>query len=208
MSAEIFLMTPATEDPSALAAQLGQILDKTSIAAVFVPKRGLDDARYSLLARTLLPVAQAADCALLLDNEPVLARSLGADGVHVPSDPAIIKAAIDALKPDMIVGAGPFSSRHAVMTAGELGIDYVLFGALGLEDGQKTSQSAADDAYEQAHWWAETFEVPAVLFEPADEQLSRIATEFVGFGPTLWQNGADPLKTLAAKRERMSGGAG
>ena len=41
-----------------------------------------------------------------------------------------LQKAIEALKPDFIVGAGGFATKHDAMEAGELDIDYVFFGPL------------------------------------------------------------------------------
>lgn len=197
MNAELFLTTPATHDPASLARQLAGILEKVDVSAVLVPRRDLDEPAYADLARAVLAVAQAQNCAVLLDNDPQLARRLGADGVHAGSELSDIERAISALKPDMIVGVGPFDTRHDAMQAGELGVDYVLFGSRDVD----ARLSASDEAAELARWWAETFEVPSVLFEPSDAQLADARTEFVGYGPAVWQQAGEATQMLTKKRQ-------
>lgn len=204
MSAEIFLVTPDTDNPTALASELGSVFESVPVAALFVPRRNRDAAAYKSLVRDLLPLAQAENCALLVDNDPGLARELGADGVHAGTNINDIETAVQSLKPDMIVGAGPFLTRHEAMLAGEAGVDYVLFGALD----DTRSESASADMTEQANWWAETFEIPAVLFEPPSEQLSHLKTEFIGFGPALWGDGLNPVQALASKRQLFASAKG
>lgn len=201
MSIEIFLVAPHTDSPTALARELGALFESIPVAALFVPRRDLDPAAYKSLVRDLLPVTQAEDCALLVDNDPALAQELGADGVHAGARLEDIEAAVKALKPEMIVGGGPFRTRHEAMLAGEAGVDYVLFGALD----SSSAESASSEAADEAAWWAETFEVPAVLYEPQSAQLPAISTEFVGFGPALWTAGTSPLQALASKRQLLAG---
>src|SRR5208282_3039171 len=53
-----------------------------------------------------LRAAVAADCALVIENDARSVARLGADGVHVTGASADLAAAIEALKPERIVGAG------------------------------------------------------------------------------------------------------
>ena len=58
---------------------------------------------------------------------PQLAARAGADGAHLTGIEAFA-AALGALKPDRIAGAGGLRSRHDAMLAAEAGADYVMFG--------------------------------------------------------------------------------
>ena len=101
-----------------------------------------------------------------------------------------IRAAIAAIKPDGIVGAGNIRSRHDAMSFGELGVDYVMFGPLG---------GAADpQAADLAQWWAETFEVPAIYSDPAADpaRIGAVAAEFIALSDCVWE-GADAAAILS-----------
>ena len=65
---------------------------------------------------------QPRGVALLLDGRPELAARAGADGAHLPGIEALT-AAIGALKPERIAGAGGLKSRHDAMLAAEGGAD-------------------------------------------------------------------------------------
>lgn len=185
MAAQIFLSTPPDAEAAQFPARLRAVLAAAPVSALLVARHGLAEAAFAQLVTAILEVAQPAGCAVLVENDPALAISLGADGAHLPPDLQVVKAAIKNLKPNMIVGVGPLTTRHDAMTMGELDVDYLLFGAL--------EQPADPAAAELGNWWAETFEIPAVLVAaPADAH----AVEFVAPDSIFWTN--KPEQAIAA----------
>ncbi len=129
MSPQIYLITPADPDPAGFARSLMAVLTGPEVAALLVRRGTLDDSAYRALAESVVQVGQAAGCAVLIEDDVDLARRSGADGVHVTTGGAkAIRAAVSALKPDGIVGAGNVRTRHDAMSFGELDVDYVFFG--------------------------------------------------------------------------------
>lgn len=174
MSAELFLIAPAEAAPEQLLAALEQTLATAEPAAILLTRGSRSEADYEALIRRLAPVAQAAGAAVLVEGSPTLVRRCGVDGLHVTADPDALKAAITALKPDLIVGIGGVTSRHDAMQFGELDVDYILFGPLS----GSIDQAQRDLAY----WWAETMEIPSVLSDP-DASFDNFAAgncEFIG----------------------------
>lgn len=190
MAPQLYLVTPADADMDALPGALMAMLSAAEFSALLVRRGSLDDAAYAGLASRLVNVGQGAGCAVLVEDDVALARRIGADGVHVTGGAKAIKDAIAALKPNLIVGAGNVHSRHDAMTAGEMDVDYVFFGPL---DGP-TDPAAA----ELAAWWAETFEVPAVLSDPGATTASVDAhgAEFLALSTSLWAGGPAMAKAM------------
>ena len=76
-----------------------------------------------------MPICAAHDVAFLLNDRMDLAAKLGCDGVHLgqsDGDPAAARA---LLGPKAQIGRTCHDSRHFAMEAGEVGADYVAFGA-------------------------------------------------------------------------------
>lgn len=191
MAPQLYLITPTTAEPESFPATLMAVLDVAEFSALLVARGAMDDATYARLAAAIVNVGQGAGCAVLLEDDIALAKRLGADGVHITGGPAALKAAIAAIKPAMIVGAGNLHSRHDAMTAGEMDIDYVLFGSTdGTPDAQAT---------DLAEWWAQTFEVPAVLSLPdaAADTADARGAEFLALSQSLWSTPA-PARAMAA----------
>ena len=196
MTPELYLIAPADADAETFASLLEKLLASAEAAALLLPVGGRTATAYEGFARRIIPVAQAAGCAVLVEGEPALVRRVGADGLHVSGPLGELKAALKAVKPDFIVGAGPATSRHEAMTAGELGPDYILFGPLS------GASSPADR--EMASWWAETMEIPGVFSDPDATAATADAAgcEFLALSASLWA-AEDPAALLAAIAERV-----
>jgi thiamine-phosphate pyrophosphorylase len=200
MTTELYLIAPADADAETFAPLLERLLKGAAIAALLLPADSRTASAYEGFARRIVPVAQAAGCAVLVEGEPALVRRVGADGLHVAGPTAELSAALAALKPDFIVGAGPPASRHEAMNAGELGADYILFGPL--------SGASLPADREMARWWAETMEIPGVFSDPAATAASADAAgcEFLALSASLW-TAAEPdalLAAIAARLERQA----
>lgn len=175
---------------------LKRVLAGADVAALLLPAGTRPRAGYESFVRRIAPIAQEAGCAALIEGDPAAVRRLGADGLHLAGSVPAVKAAMAALKPDFIVGAGPVANRHDAMTIGELGPDYILFGPLS------GASSLADR--EMAGWWAETMELPGVFSDPeaTAETADAAGCEFLALSESLW-GAADPAASLAAIAARL-----
>ena len=192
MAPQLYLVTPIEPNLEQFPRQLMTVLSGPEVAALLVRRGDQDEHAYARLAERLIQIGQAAGAAVLVEDNADLAKRLGADGVHISEGGVkAIRAAIDALKPDGIVGVGNIRSRHDAMSFGELDVDYVFFGPLG---GKPDPQAA-----ELAQWWAETFEVPAVYSDPEAEpaRAGAIGAEFLALSDSVW-SAAEPAAALAA----------
>jgi thiamine-phosphate pyrophosphorylase len=196
MTPELYLIAPADADAATFTPLLERLLGTVAVAALLLPAGARTAAAYEAFVRQIVPVAQAAGCAVLIEGEPALVRRVGADGLHVAGSTTDLKAALKALKPDFIVGAGPATSRHAAMTAGELGPDYILFGPL--------SGASVPADRDLASWWAETMEIPGVFSDSAATAAMADAAgcEFLALSAGLWA-ADDPAALLEAIANRL-----
>lgn len=156
-------------------------------------------------ARSLVAAAQAAHAAALLVGDAGLAKSLGADGVHLPySDDIedVYREARRTLGAGAIVGVDCGSSRHAAMSLGEAGADYIAF---GLGHGAPAGDEARRARGELVAWWAELFEVPVVALDVTEAgeaaELAAAGADFIslaldsGMSPA---GAAEQVKATAA----------
>jgi thiamine-phosphate pyrophosphorylase len=192
----IYLATPAVDDAFALVASLPGLLAGADVAAVLVRLQTTDQRSMISKVKALAPVIQNAGAALLLDGHVELVARSGADGAHL-SGVAALEEALPTLKPDRIAGVGGLETRHDSMLAGELGVDYVLFGepdALG-------KRPSAEAIAERLDWWAELFEPPCIGYATSREEayeFARAGADFVLVDAAVW---ADPRGAAAALAE-------
>lgn len=131
------------------------------------------------LLQPFVRAAQQQDVAVVIENDVEVARSCGADGVHIASGPnaaADVARARAALGKAAIVGVTSPLTRHQAMELGELGVDYVAFAAEGADE--------TADRQEMLEWWCEVIAVPAVALAVADPDqaaaLAEAGCEFIG----------------------------
>ena len=177
-AARLYLVVEAGADPRALAPLLGAA-DAAALLIVAAEGGRLDVAG----ARPLVEMAQANGVAALITADASLARTLRADGVHLPWSKDVIARfgeAREILGGRYIVGADAGRSRHDAMTLGEAGADYVGF---GIPSHVKDRDTARERRLDLVAWWSEIFELRGVAFdvETADDAaaLARAGADFV-----------------------------
>ncbi|MFZ4406329.1 MAG: thiamine phosphate synthase [Paracraurococcus sp.] len=153
----LYLITPPVLPPG-FADQLAAALDAGDVACL---QLRLKDAPPDQVRRTieaLMPIAQARDVAFILNDDAILAAEMGCDGAHLGQEDGD-HAGARMLLAGRILGITCHDSRHLAMKAGEMGADYVAFGAF-FPTSTKPTQHRPE--IELLEWWADVFTVPAV----------------------------------------------
>ncbi|MGA0596684.1 thiamine phosphate synthase [Enterovirga sp. CN4-39] len=191
----LYLFSPLLEAPEAFAGRLGEACHAGDVAAVLLRLAPADERTLVKTIKALAPVAQERGAAVLveiageLDAALVAARG-GADGVHC-AQPADLRGLRERLRDGRMLGAGQLRTKHDAMTAGEAGVDYVMFG----EPRPDGYVPPLDQTAERAEWWAEIFEPPCVAYAEdleAVRVLSRTGAEFVAIGDLVWAHPDGP----------------
>ena len=196
VSPRLYLFTPPLGEPAAFADKLAAVLEVGDIAALLLRLEDADERTLVNRAKTVATMAQPRGVALLLDGRPELAARAGADGAHLDGiEP--LTAAIGALKPERIAGAGGLKSRHDAMLAAEGGADYVMFG----EPDRYGRRPPFAAVIERVGWWAEVFEAPCVGYADNLDEVSALAqagSDFVALGDWIWTKEDAPSALVAA----------
>ena len=198
-TAQLYLVTPPVVDAQAFTPALEAALAGGDIACVLVAATA-STPEPDLAA--LVRVVQAYGAAALVPDDPALAIRLGADGVHVTRIEDLA-AATRRLKPDGIVGAGNLLTRDDAMTAGESGIDYVMFGT-----GTGEVEPFAT-RLDRVAWWAEIFQVPCVALAHHGDEAARLAeagAEFVALADVVWSDPDGPAAAVARASQAIATG--
>jgi thiamine-phosphate pyrophosphorylase len=158
-----------------------------ALAAGRVPSLLVLGASQPTGLRALRDAAHRQNAALVIENDIGLAKSIGADGVHLRANGPSAAQAREALGPDAIVGADCGLSRHDAMALGETGADYIAFGAEGDSDAEWL-----DDLADMIDWWSGLIEIPCAAWLPPGADLAvlgRLAAagaDFILPGPDIW----------------------
>jgi thiamine-phosphate pyrophosphorylase len=195
----LYLITPLVDDAASFAPELERALGSGDVAAVLL--RLAQGGERSLIERvkTIGAVVQSRDIALIVDGHAEIVARAGADGSHLTGVTAFA-AALAALKPDRIAGAGGLRSRHDAMLAGETGADYVMFG----EPRRDGRRPAFEETQERLTWWAKLFEIPCVAYAASKDEFAPLAhtgADFLALGDWIWSapgGAADAIAAAAA----------
>jgi thiamine-phosphate pyrophosphorylase len=142
------------------------------IACVMIHAGPPSHGRDATLAE-LIRLARSGGAIALIVDDPELARSIAADGVHVSNvdeEAENYAAARTALGPKATIGVDAGPMRHTAMTAGEAGADYIAFGARAASGNASDGNAAR---LEQIAWWSEIFEVPCVALDVGSADDAR-----------------------------------
>jgi thiamine-phosphate pyrophosphorylase len=195
-----FLITPPVDDALAIRPALAAAIGTGALSVILV--RLAPEADAKRIATALKSLVQEAGVALLVEppDDLRLVARLGLDGVHVPSPGPGLREAVEMLKPDRIVGIGGLKARHDAMEAGEMDVDYVMFG----EPRADGSVPPLAQVVERAEWWASIFNTPCIAYAPDLDAVAALATtgaEFIALGGWVFAT-TDPAQTIAEARRR------
>jgi len=192
----LYLVAEAAGPAPVRADKLASLFAVADIAAVLLRIGFAAERDMIATVKQFVPAVQAAEAALLVADYPDIVARSGADGAHL-SGIAAMSAALTALKPARIVGAGGLRSRHDAMLAAEAGADYVMFG----EPGAEGRRPAFETILERAEWWAELFEIPCVAYAASLDEIAPLCdagADFIAVGTSVF---ADPRGAMAALRD-------
>ncbi|MFA5899846.1 MAG: thiamine phosphate synthase [Hyphomicrobium sp.] len=188
---KLYIVAAASADPGKLAA----VLDAAAAATLLIAAEG-STPLGAADARPLVELAQSKGIAALINGDAQLARTLRADGVHLPWGKDIAARYAEAreiLGTRYIIGVDVGRSRHDAMNFAEAGAEYIAF---GIPSHVEDRDAAGARRRELINWWSEIFEVPCVAFdvETTDEAvvLAEAGADFVALR-------ADDLTPAAAE---------
>ncbi|MCG8493200.1 MAG: thiamine phosphate synthase [Sneathiellales bacterium] len=148
-------------------------------------------------ARTLKPIVQQADVAFLINDDPLIAKEVDADGVHVGQEDTPYAEARRLLGDDKIVGVTCHNSRHLAMEAAEAGADYVAFGAFYPTSTKEAKTSAEADLLS---WWTSLAETPCVAIGGITVDnaapLVKSGADFLAISGGVWKHPQGPKEAV------------
>ncbi len=198
----LYLITPPRFEPKAFGETLKAALDAGDVASLQLRLKAEDggyptDDAVRRAAEALMPIALENNIAFIINDSPKLAAELGADGVHVGQDDAAYADARKIVGPDSIIGVTCHASRHFAMEAGEVGADYVAFGAF-FDTATKEAKSHAE--IDLLQWWSEMFVVPCVAIGGITVEnaapLVSAGADFLAVSGGVWAHPQGPAEAV------------
>jgi len=179
----LYALTPELDDTTLLLSKVAAALEGGATAIQYRSKDATPSLRQTQ-AFALARLHAARGALYLVNDDPVLAASVGADGVHLGEDDASIMSARELLGPDRIIGVSCYNDFERARAAVEAGADYVAFGSF-FPSSTKPAARRADLALLQR---ARSLGVPVVAIGGIDADNAR----------TLIDAGADAVAVISA----------
>jgi thiamine-phosphate pyrophosphorylase len=129
--AGLYAVTPDLADTADLVARVEAAITGGASAIQYRNKTA-DPALARAQAAALARVHAARGALYFVNDDPVLAAAVGADGVHVGEDDGAIAAARAIVGPDRLVGVSCYNEFERARAAVAAGADYVAFGSFFL----------------------------------------------------------------------------
>lgn len=201
----LYLITPPKFEARPFAEQLKRALQGGDVASLQLRLKDVADDEILRAGELLLPIAQRAGVAFIVNDRPDLAVQLGADGVHIGQEDASYAEARAALGRERIVGVTCHDSRHLAIEASEAGADYVAFGAF-FPTATKAPKTRAEP--ELIQWWSEMMVVPCVAIGGITVEncapLVEAGADFLAVAAGVWDYPDGPAAAVQAFNARFA----
>ena len=192
------MITPPRLEAARFRDDLAAALDAGDVACLQLRLKDATPDEVKRATEALMPVCQARDVAFILNDDAQLAKALGCDGAHLGQSDGDHEGARRLLK-EGILGITCHASRHLAMEAGDLGADYVAFGAFFPTGTKETLHTAGTDLLE---WWSEMMEIPCVAIGGITAAncapLVRAGADFLAVVGAVWNHPDGPAAGVRA----------
>ncbi|KZK85912.1 Thiamine-phosphate synthase [Pseudovibrio sp. Ad13] len=192
MHPRLYLVTPPTFDLDEFEGQLNQALEGGDIASLLISMPDANESDLQAAAKRLVPLAQAKEVAVLIENNTQIMGRSGADGLHVSGSDKDLEEAMQSFSEDRIIGHAGIKTRHEAMTVASMGVDYMFFGLLSLNQEEEPHRKSLD----YGHWWSEVFETPCVVLAGTSvssvDTAAQTGAEFVAVREAVWNHPEGP----------------
>lgn len=194
----MYLVTPPRLDPAAFRDALAAALDAGDVACLQLRLKDAGADEVARATEALMPVCHARDVAFILNDDAALAARLGCDGAHLGQEDGS-HAEGRRLLAGRILGITCHDSRHLAMEAGEVGADYVAFGAFFPTGTKEVKHHASPEILA---WWSEMMEIPCVAIGGITAEncagLVRAGADFLAVVGAVWNHPEGPAAGVRA----------
>ncbi|MDZ4738646.1 MAG: thiamine phosphate synthase [Alphaproteobacteria bacterium] len=192
----LYLITPPRID-AGFGDLLRRALEGGDVASLQLRLKDEPDDVIVRASEQLLPIAQKAGVAFIVNDRPDLALRMGADGVHLGQGDAPLSQARALLGHDRMIGVTCHASKHLAMEAAEAGADYVAFGAFFPTVTKEVKARATPDLLT---WWQDIMQAPCVAIGGITVENAAVLVEagadFLAVCGGVWNHPQGPANAV------------
>ncbi len=197
---QLYLITPPKiDDMPAFLIALREALSAAPVACLQIRLKGISGSDVVQAANAIIPVAHEFGTAVVINDDPQIAKECGADGVHIGQSDMDYLSSRNLLGADAIIGVTCHNSRDLAFEASQAGAEYVAFGAFF---DTPTKDPVARAEPELLEWWSKTVEVPCVAIGGITPQncapLIAVGADFLAVSSGVWNHPDGPAAAVKA----------
>jgi thiamine-phosphate pyrophosphorylase len=179
----LYAVSPEIDDTRVLLSKIAAALEGGACAVQYRNKDASEALREEQ-ARAIARIQAARGALYIVNDDPVLAARVGADGVHLGQTDPSIESARALIGPDRIIGVSCYGDFERARAAVAAGADYVAFGSFFPSSTKPAAHRAGLELLRRAH----ELGVPVVAIGGIDASNVR----------TLIDAGADAVAVISA----------
>ncbi|MBE7523829.1 MAG: thiamine phosphate synthase [Burkholderiales bacterium] len=161
----LYAVTSDTDDTVSLLAKCAAALDGGA-SAIQIRRKSGDAPTRRAQAEAIVALCHARGALAIVNDDPALARAVGADGVHVGEDDGGVAQARAEVGEDRLVGASCYDDPARAASAVAAGADHVAFGSFFASGTKPAARRASLDLVPRA----KALGVPVVAIGGIDER--------------------------------------
>lgn len=162
-----------------------------------------DDIVILSLFNKIKPICDRYGTLIIINDNPYVAKTAKADGVHLGQKDANYFHARELLGQEAIIGITCHNSKELAFKAASSGADYVAFGAFY---SSKTKDIKHKANMEILEWWHEAMEVPCLAIGGIDisnaEKIIKAGADFIALSNAVWSN-TDNISSVVSQLSRL-----
>lgn len=188
MKTQIYLISPPKiTDVILFKKSLEEVITSNSVTVFQLRLKDIENRDIVKIGKEIVPMLQAAGIAVIINDNPNIARDLHADGVHLGQKDGSIDEARKILGKDAIIGRTCHNSRHLAMEAADKGADYVAFGAFYPTETKDVKFHAEPEILT---WWQDLMETPCVAIGGINLEnalpIINAGADFIAVSSGVW----------------------
>ncbi len=196
---QLYAISPPSFVLDVFAEQLEQAFAGGNIAVFQLRMKEAEDVEIIAAIERLMPICHENECMFIVNDRPDLAATHGADGVHIGQKDMGYAEARAIIGTEKSVGVSCYDSKHYAFEAGEVGADYIAFGAFYPT---ASKPNAPQPPIELLEFWVENTIVPVVAIGGITPEnaapLVQAGADFIAVITGIWNHPQGPKAAVQA----------
>ena len=202
----VYVITPDWTDTARLSAAVAGAI-RGGAGAVQYRNKAASAALRAEQAEALARLTQSAGLPFFVDDDPILAAAVGADGLHIGRDDGDVVAVRAKLPPGMLLGVSCYGDLDRVVAAVEGGAAYVAIGVMYPSRTKAGVRSVPVERIGQARRLGACVVASGGIGAGSVAQMAEAGADAVGVVSAVFE-AQDPESATAALTARFAMGAG